>query len=154
MTPRPPLNGAPPQHGAAGAREALNVPGLLFIVFGALQVLLAIAAGALVIFMQDRGRSFGEILSDPTLDDQARALQLYTGPGRLFTNLLSLLVGALMVFGGANMRVLRSHGFALFTCALGLLPCASCWCLTVPLSVWAATILVRPEIKAEFSRAP
>jgi type IV secretory pathway VirB2 component (pilin) len=144
------FGGAPPPPGAGGgAREALNVPGILFIVFGSLSILYGlyglVGGGA-------NEAQLNQALSDPNLPPAAKDfIRMLAGPGAKVLNLIAAAMAGLMVFGGVQMRSLKSYPVAIAACVIGMLPCTSCCCVTIPISIWALTILMRPEIKSSFS---
>lgn len=144
------FGGAPPPPGTGGgAREALNVPGILFIVFGSLSILYALFG---MVGGGVNEAQMNQLLSDPKLPPGAKdALRFMVGPGAKILNLVAMGLSALMVFGGVQMRNLKGYGVAIAACVIGILPCTSCCCVTLPIAIWALTILTRPDIKASFS---
>ena len=139
----------PPPGGGGGAREALNVPSLLLIIFGSLNVLFAIyglVAGGM------NKAQMAQLLNDPNMPQQAKDLiAMMAGAGSKVFGLLGMVIAGLMVFGGVQMRNLKSYGLAMTACILGMLPCTNCCCVTLPIGIWALTILMKPEIKSSFS---
>jgi hypothetical protein len=146
--------GAPPPPGGGGPAEALNVPGILFIVFGAfgvLSALLGVVRGADM-------TAFNQALSDPNLPPEAKDIMrmlggYLSGPAPKVMNLISAIMSGLMVFGGVQMRQLKNYGLAIATCIIGIMPICGgcCCCITMPLGIWTLTILMRPEIKSAFT---
>lgn len=144
------FGGAPLPPGQGGpAREALNVPGILFMVAGGLVVLYSLMN------MLSSGMNQAQlqkILSDPNFPTEAKDLiRNLMGPLTKVFSFFAAAVGGLLIFGGYQMRLLKGYGIAMAACIIGLLPCTSCCCLTLPLSIWTLTILTRPEIKSSFS---
>lgn len=144
------FGGAPPPPGAGGgAREALNVPGILFIVFGSLNVLFGLYSLVAGGVSQEQ---MAQLLNDPNLPPGAKqALSALLGGGTKLIALLGMCLAGLMVFGGVQMRSLKGYGIAIAACVVGMLPCTNCCCVTLPIGIWALTILMKPEIKASFS---
>ncbi len=145
------FGGAPPPPGGGGpAREALNVPGILFMVFGGLAVLYSLMN---VVSSGINQAQIQQILDDPNLPSEAKNLiRTLMGPLTKVFALLGLGIGGLLIFGGLQMRNLKSYGIAMAACIIGMIPCTGCvCCLTLPLSIWTLTILTRPEIKASFT---
>lgn len=144
------FGGAPPSPGTGGgAREALNVPGILFIVFGSLSILYALFG---MVGGGVNEAQMNQLLSNPNLPSGAKdALRFMMGTGAKLINLLGMGMAGLMVFGGVQMRTLKSYGVAIAACVIGMLPCTSCCCVTLPIAIWALTILTKPEIKASFT---
>jgi hypothetical protein len=145
------FGGAPPPSGTGGggAREALNVPSLLLIIFGSLNVLFGLyglVAGGM------NKEQLAQFLNDPNMPQQAKdMIAMMAGAGSKVIGLLGLVISGLMVFGGVQMRNLKSYGLAMAACILGILPCTNCCCVTLPIGIWALTILMKPEIKSAFS---
>ena len=135
--------------GGGCAREALNVPGILFIVFGSLSILYSIYG------MVGGGASaaqMSQLMNDPNIPAQAKDfLRLLAGPGAKVLGLIGMSMAGLMVFAGVQMRNLKGYGLAIAACVIGMLPCTGCCCVTLPVAIWTLTILTRPEIKSSFS---
>ena len=92
------------------------------------------------------------LLNDPNLPSEAKNLiKTLVGPLTKVFSLIAAALGGLLVFGGYQMRNLKSYGIAMAACIVGLLPCQSCCCVTLPLAIWTLTILTRPEIKSSFT---
>ena len=135
--------------GNGGAREALNVPGMLFIVFGSLSILYGIyglvGGGA-------NAAQLNQALNDPNLPPAAKDfIRMLAGPGAKVIGLNGMSMSGLMVFAGVQMRNLKNYGLAIAACVIGMLPCTGCCCVTLPIAIWTLTILTRPEIKSSFS---
>ena len=144
------FGGAPPPPGQGGpAREALNVPGILFMVAGGLVVLYSLMN---VLSSGMNQAQLQKLMSDPNFPNEAKELiRTLAGPLTKVFSLFAAAVGGLLIFGGYQMRLLKGYGIAMAACIIGLLPCTSCCCLTLPLGIWTLTILTRPEIKSSFS---
>lgn len=145
------FGGAPPPPGQGGpAREALNVPGILFMVFGGLAVLYSLVNVASSGLNQAQMQQF---LNDPNIpQDLKNLLKVLVGPLTKVFALLGACIGGLLVFGGYQMRNLKGYGIAMAASIIGMVPCTGCvCCLTLPLGIWTLTILTRPEIKASFT---
>ena len=144
------FGGAPPPPGQGGpAREALNVPGILFMVAGGLVVLYSLVNVATSGMNQAQ---MDKVLSDPNLPSEMKnMIRTLLGPLTKVFSLFPAAIGGLLIFGGYQMRLLKSYGIAMAACIIGFLPCTSCCCLTLPLAIWTLTILTRPEIKASFT---
>lgn len=145
------FGGAPPPAGNGSAREALNIPGILLLVFGALSLLWALYS-----LVQGGSREeLEKALSDPNLPEAAKEIISKIAPavervGKLFS-LLAIVLSGLMVYGSIQMRNLKSYGMAMAAAIIGLLPCTSCCCVTLPIGIWALTVLAKPDVKAAFT---
>ena len=144
------FGGAPPPPGQGGpSREALNVPGILFMVAGGLVVLYSLVNVATSGMNQAQ---MDKVLSDPNLPSELKnMIRTLIGPLTKVFSLFAAAIGGLLIFGGYQMRLLKNYGIAMAACIIGLLPCTSCCCLTLPLAIWTLTILTRPEIKSSFT---
>jgi hypothetical protein len=63
-------------------------------------------------------------------------------------------LAALVCFIGAfRMKSLKSYGLALTSAVVALVPCTTyvCCMLFFPFGVWALTVLLKPEVKSQFS---
>ena len=142
----PQLGGPPPGN---AAREAVNIPSLLLLIFGGIGVLWALVS------MLGSGANMAQLedaMSDPNFPEQAKAaLRMMAGPGAKLMNLFVIGILGLMTFGAWQMRNLKSYGLAMTACVLGMLPCSGCCCVTLPIGIWAMTILMKPEVKSAFS---
>lgn len=142
--------GNTPPSGGGGAREALNVPGILLIVFGSLSLVLALFS--LVSGGDLNSEQMSKMLSDPNLPPQARELIIkLAGGGARLMALFGAAIAGLTIFGGLQMRALKNYGFAVAASIVAMLPCTNCCCITLPVGIWALTILMKPEVKASFS---
>lgn len=142
-----PSPGAVPPAGP-NAREALNVPGILFIVIGGIGVLLALY-GVATSGMSEA--QLAQAMSDPNFPPQAKEfLSKFAGSGKII-NLLALPVYALVIFGGIQMRSLKMYPLAVATALVAMIPCQCACCLGLPVGIWALMVLFKPEIRAQFS---
>ena len=135
--------------GGGGAREALNIPGILFMVFGGLSVLLALYG---MVGNNADNPALSKLMTDPNIPPQLKDfVRVLAGSGAKVLNLLAAAMSGLLIFGGVQMRNLKSYGVAIAACVIGMLPCTSCCCVTIPIAIWTLTILMRPEIKSSFT---
>ena len=66
--------------------------------------------------------------------------------------LFQLVLGALFLFSGIQMRKLVAWPLALTGAILAVVPCCSgCCCIGIPIGIWAIATLVRPEVKQSFN---
>jgi hypothetical protein len=142
-----PQTGIPAPGGAA--QEAVNVPSLLLMVFGAIAVLLSIAN---MFTSNVNAEQMAELMSNPDIPEGIKNfLTTLTGPVSKVMNLFSAGISFLMVFGAWQMRNLKSYPLAITACIVGMIPCQNCCCVTLPVGIWALTVLMRPEVKSAFS---
>lgn len=137
------------------AAAKVKAPGILFVVFGVLGLLLTIAGPFLKPFYVDMMMNFFRSMNIP-LDANAQAQMEAArnaglGAGDIFGLVLGFTVNVLILIGGLKMMKLQAWGLALTAAILVMLPCGSfCCCLGLPLGIWAVILLNKPEVKGAF----
>ena len=130
------------------ARGALNVPSILLMVFGGIGVLFALY-GAVA---PTDSEQMATLLRDPNLPPAfGKAMTSLAGAGGKLVNLFGALLGGAMVYGALQMRSLRMYPAAVASAVLGMFPCTSCCCVTLPIGIWALVVLLKPEVKSQFT---
>lgn len=142
-----PPQGPPPPAGP-NARDALNVPGILFIVIGGIGVLLALMG---LLSSGANQAQLMQAMSDPNFPPQAKDFILKFSSMGKFLNLFALPVYGLVIFGGIQMRNLKMYPLAVATAFVAMIPCQCACCIGIPIGIWALTILFKPEMRAQFS---
>lgn len=167
----PPGGGYPPPPGymvnpqvAAAART--DVPGILLIVVGALNIL-----GMLVMFflavqfrMMPEALLEAEIQRNPQLSQMAASGQLPPAAElkQLYSTLfgtgggLSVVSSILILMAGIKMRQLRAYGLSVVGALAAAVPCVSCvGCCGIGqiAGIWALMILLSEEVRAAFQAA-
>ncbi len=141
------LGGPPP--GNAAAKEALNIPSLLLMIFGGISVLLALLN---MVGGGTNQEQLQQLLDNPQLPEGFKgAMTFLAGSGAKMLNLLAAAIAAGLVYGAWQMRNLKSYPLAMTACVLGMIPCTNCCCVTLPIGIWALTVLMKPEVKGSFS---
>ena len=138
--------GFPPEEPDGRAvREAVNLPAILLIVTGALGVLLAL------INMASSGQPLPEeMFNDPNVAQYRGLIEGFQKSSRIIP-FLSLVVSAVVIFGGVKMRQLQSWGLALTASVLAMIPLLGpCCCIGLPIGIWALVVLNKTEVKAAF----
>lgn len=150
----------PPPPGMNPIRDAVNVPGILLITYGALSVAYALFSVAVnaITPADANAAQFNQVFNDPNippaLKDIVRSL---SGSGGkvlgLGVNLLNMALGGVIAFGGFQMRNLKSYSLAMAASIISVVPlCGGCCCLLgIPLGIWSISTLMRPEVKAAFT---
>jgi hypothetical protein len=64
--------------------------------------------------------------------------------------LLGIVIAALIVLGGLNMRRLKSRGFAMTGAVLAMLPISCCCVIGLPIGIWALIVMLKPDVTAAF----
>ncbi len=146
MNPNPAFGGGAPA--GANARDALNVPAILLLVSGALGVLLRLAS------MVGGGANqtlMNELAKDPRFAQAvAQAGSMSSGPANIAFSLLGIALSGFVIFGALKMRNLQGHGVALGAAIVAIIPCGGCYCIGIPVGIWALVLLLKPEIKSQF----
>lgn len=151
---QPPAAVPPP---GQDARQDLNIPSLLLLITAAVSLLMTLGSMVVDAAFRDAEQS-AELMR--TLK-QAGAPQelmrltesLVSGPLSLFFNFMAVGLLAAIAFGAWQMRQLKLYPAAIAACAIGLLPCGTgcCCVLTFVPAAWALIVLLRPEVRAQFS---
>lgn len=65
---------------------------------------------------------------------------------------ISLLIGAFVLFGAIQMRKLSSYGLSMAAAILAVIPCISpCCVLGIPFAIWALVVLNKPDVRSQFT---
>jgi hypothetical protein len=159
-----PLPGTPmPSAPQSAAKDAVNLPSLFIMILGGLAVLLFLSSlfsdlsggdRMLIDFARSRLDDLPPELRNAfreALDEGAKGSRV----GSILQNLVGIVTAALTVFGGLQMRRLKSWGLALTSALLVFIPCGShlcCCCGLGPaVGIWALVMLTKPEVKSAFS---
>jgi hypothetical protein len=126
------------------ALSQVNGPATGLMVLG----ILMLVASAASLMMQLAGVSF---IPRGNMPDDAWA-QLFSGTVGVISSIISIGIGALVLFGGLKMKKLESFGLAVTASILGIVPCTAglCCVLGLPIGVWALIVLFKPEVKSAF----
>jgi hypothetical protein len=138
----------------SNAAAKTNVPGILLLVTGVLNIL-----GALYYMVN----GFVTLANPEAAMQMAKSINpnqpadpgMYRGIaiGYIALGIVALLCAVVMIIGGLKMRALTAHGLALFAAVLALVPCISptaCCALGVVSGIWALVVLANPEVKSAF----
>lgn len=146
-----------PSAPSGAAKEAINLPSLFVIILGVLGVLLFLSA--MLSELAGGSMKMAEALMKSLPPDQQEQFRTIiaqsrsSGGGGVFGSLLGIGLSGLTVFGGLQMRALKSWGLALASAILVMTPCGSycCCCIGIPIGIWALVTLTKPEVKSAFS---
>ena len=126
-------------------QEKVKAPAIVIIVIAAIGMFLKIINVIFLIF----GMSMTRFYRVPARFGALRAL-MGGGIGFFFA-FVSLVVGALIIFGAYKMMKLESYGLALAASILVMIPFLSpCCCLGLPVGIWSIIVLMNDEVKAAF----
>ncbi len=69
----------------------------------------------------------------------------------LVMDVVSLVIGVVIIYGAVKMRRLESFGVAITTSIVCMLPCVTCcFCLGIPFGIWALVVLNQEAVRAAF----
>jgi hypothetical protein len=122
----------------AGPGIALMVIGILGIVLGVLILGLSMVAGSLIA-MQPAGPR------GP--DGGAMAVNMASN---VASSIGSIALGAVLTYGGLQMKNLRSKGWARAASIIAMVPCLTCCLYGLPIGIWATVVLNKPEVASAF----
>ncbi|MCP3098175.1 hypothetical protein LZ198_04695 [Myxococcus sp. K15C18031901] len=144
----PPGAGQPAGPGTQ-AKEAVSIPAILLMVTSALTFLYALVS---TLRPMDQAL-MDQFMSNPQLREFEGTFQfLSSGAGRFAAAAPMLVLNALTFVGALKMKSLQSYGMAMTGAIAALVPCCGpCYCLGLPLGIWALVVLSKPEVKARFT---
>ena len=126
-------------------REQVQWPALLLVVVGAVGILLQLG----VILFNVLGTGLGASLGQKGPEEVAN--MLFSGVVGIVFATVGLLVGIFIVYGGLQMRSLRSYALSVATAVVAMVPCVSpCCCLGLPVGIWALVVLLKPGVRDAF----
>ena len=142
--------------GAADARNAVQMPAMALMIYGGV----GIVSGILMLLWKLLGAGMRMLPAGGAgtgLDSGSTAVALATGTIGVIFSLLGLAVDGFIIYGGMQMRELRSYPIAIAAAILAIVPCSfwtviCCAPFLVGLGVgaWALVVLMKPEVKAAF----
>jgi hypothetical protein len=65
-------------------------------------------------------------------------------------SVIGLVMSAVMVYGGMQMRKLQSWGVCMAGTICAMLPCTSCCILGLPIGIWVIMVLIDGDVKRAF----
>jgi hypothetical protein len=158
----------PPSLGAAGLR--VKAPAVFVIILGVVNLLgacftliqgLSLQAMDQEAYNKQQEQAYkmlSSIFKSPEFEkalketDQEQAKAQSTTMA-LSTGTLLLVAGALMIFGGIRMFLVRSYGLAVVASILTAVPCLSCSAccgLGEGIGIWSLVVLLNPDVRAAF----
>lgn len=145
----PTVPGVPAFGDATAAQRKVNGPAIGLIVTGALVVL----GGLIGVAITLTGKATPAHTGNPDLDRMLLSMQA-SGTWNVVQEILMLLIGGLIIFGGLKMKKLESYGLCIAVSILAMIPCfTSCCCvLGLAFGIWALVVLNKPEVKSAFTK--
>jgi hypothetical protein len=142
----PTLTGAPAPMMAAGpiatAQQQVSGPATGLIVVGILYFI-----GVIVSFVfRLVGSSFfaNNQMSNPAIAN------MFSGSIGIISNVFVFILGALILYGGIQMKKLENYSLAMAGSIIAMLPCSACCLVGLPIGIWAVVVLSKPEVKGAF----
>jgi len=128
---------------------------MFLLVVGVLSILL-ILVGLLVSVLGVGADVMNKLVDQANLPPQFRGMQngaAGSSAVNVVINLFQLAVNGLVVFGALQMKNRKNWGLAVAASVIAMIPCFnSCCCLLgLPAGIWSLVMLMKPEIKAEFT---
>ena len=81
----------------------------------------------------------------------AQVTEAMQGPVGLIANLVTMLVGGIIVAGALKMKKAQAYGLALTSAILAMIPCISNCCVVgLPIGIWALVVLMSADVKQGF----
>lgn len=152
--PDAPVPSAPGAAPTGQAVDAVKLPAIFLIIFGALDV--AVSLFALIQNLIGASQpEVQEMLNRQGGGPEAERIIQFATKATLGLSVLWVIAGAIVIFGAVQMMRLRSFGLALAAAIIAVIPCFGsypcCLVLGIPLGVWALVVLNKPEVKGSFS---
>ncbi len=143
------MPGAPGMNPMAGdhvARSQVAGPAIALMVVSACTFLWYLFAFVMVIF----AGSLSFLGVGASAGDPGAAVGMGMGAA---IYLFFALAAAVTFVGALRMKSLKNYGLGVTSAVLAILPCTTyiCCMFTMPLGIWALIVLLKPEVKAEFS---
>ncbi|HZI15977.1 MAG TPA: hypothetical protein VE153_36760 [Myxococcus sp.] len=141
-----------PGGSSAQAREAVSLPAILLMVTSALTLLYGLVSLVRPVD-PDQMAQLQQMMNDPNMAPARGIMEFLTSTvGRVVFSLPWILINALAFFGALKMKSLQSYGLAMTAGIVSLIPCCGpCFCLGIPLGIWALVVLRKPEVRASFT---
>jgi hypothetical protein len=150
---------------ADAAMQRTNVPGVLLIILGVLNLL---GSGYFLVnglfLLTPAGQAAQKAQVDQMDPEQKKQMQQLgwdmdkimngLGPGEIAVAGIGLLFAILTIASGARIRSLRGHGLAVLVSILVCIPClspAGCCLLGQVVGIWSLVVLLSPDVKNAFS---
>ena len=123
------------------AREALAVPAVLVTICGAVGIF---ASLGMIVF---HAALLQVLANDPRF---GQTLASDSAAGGFVVPLIWLVLSCGLVLGAMKMRTLQSYRLAVAAAVVVMLPCGGCFCIGLPVGIWALITLRKPEVKSQF----
>lgn len=148
-----------PSFQSAPAQSELSAPAIGLIVAGVLGALVSLLGIATHLFAMIGGSNQDlSNLNDPNFPPVLKPLLKLVSSGivGLMFSLVQAAANAFIIYAGLQMREARQYGLCVAGAALASIPLcfSSCCCIfTMPLGIWALSVLLGQSGKAQFQSA-
>lgn len=153
ISPNPPSN----HQEQVGAEEKIKIPATCLMIIGVLGFVLSLwGVLRLIFFRSGMDQELAQILSRyPQLAEGGmdNMIRMIYGPVGIGTNILAMLLSAVVFIGARQMRQLRRIEMAYVAAIIAMLPCATnccIWILGLPIGIWAVVVLSNKSVKSQF----
>lgn len=146
-----PYAAAPPPQ--SSGTDELTAPSMFLLVVGVLSILL-ILMGLLFSMLGLGAETLNKLVDQADLPPALKNMQSSgSSAANVVINLFQLAINGLVVFGALQMKNRKNWGLAVAAAVIAMIPCFnSCCCLLgLPAGIWSLVILMKPEIKAQFT---
>jgi hypothetical protein len=134
------------------AKQRVQAPAIGLLAVGGINVLVALYNIFNGLFTT---ATSGAQVNQPGLTkDQQQTLAMVqglSGTTAIISGILILIVAAVIIYGAMQMMKLKSHGLAMTSSILAMIPCISCCLFGLPIGIWSIMVISKPEVKSAFS---
>jgi len=117
----------------------------------AIALLVAMSIGMVLVVISLLMNLLGAGLGAAAAGTDQGMMNLMSGTVGIVSGLIGLAIGGVIIFGSLKMMKLESHGLAMTSAILAMLPCISpCCFLGLPFGIWALIVLSDAQVKASF----
>jgi hypothetical protein len=111
--------------------------------------LVLVAAGLVMNILTLNGFHIGpQQINDPQMQ---KLFSTLGGGLGIVQNIITGVVGVIVLIGAAKMQKLQNYQFALTASIVAMVPCLSpCCVFGLPFGIWALVVLNKPEVKSQF----
>lgn len=142
MPTMPPLSSFP----TSAATDQVNGPAIGLIITGALNIVLALIRGVMLL----AGLGMNTFQGTGNAEAEKVLMGVFSTFGVAFC-VVGVLGGIFILFGGVKMRRLENYGLCMAASIVAMIPCLSACCLVgLPIGIWSLVMLSKPEVKSVF----
>ena len=148
-SPPPPPPIAPPPTGA-GAFQQVQGPAIGLLVTAIIGIVLGLF-GLVVQRLRHRHVGLQNIGGGSGATD--RYMQYMSGGLGIVFAIIGLAISGFIIWAALQMKQLRNWNMAVAASIVAMIPCIGpCCIIGLPIGIWAIVVLMKPEVKAAFTR--